>query len=61
MQRLQQKMVVKNRCISFNDCRVMEYLGFSQKTKAYKTRLGTGDFVEIVSQPLAVIMKAEKI
>lgn len=61
LQRLQQKMVIKNRCISFNECRVMEYLGFSQKDKAYKTRLGMGDFIEIGSQPLEVIMKAEKI
>lgn len=61
LQRLQQKMIIKNRCISFNDCRVMEYLGFSQKDKAYKTRLGISDIVEIGSLPLEVIMKAEKI
>ena len=61
LQRLQQKMVIKNRCISFNDARVMKYLGFSQKTKSYNTRLGLNDHVEIPSMPLKLILEVEKI
>ncbi|MDO6508690.1 recombinase family protein [Colwellia sp. 4_MG-2023] len=61
LQRLQQKMVIKDKEISFQNCRKMKYQGFSQKDKSYKTVLGLKDRVDIPSQSLSLILKSEKI